>query len=189
MKVSEIGEKQLIERIIEKSRSCSIFNPTDFNDFDIKTSIGDDSALTSINIDENSKFYEAAQFHALQIYDRLQYRSQAVELGKKLVKQFPRSKYNSEAYRILGENSYFQQNWHDAVEFLKLYAKNQKQVQRADMYMLGIANYMVANYPDAITYLGKVTTEQDSLAQNAYIFIGHANLQQHQADMATKTSK
>lgn len=143
-----------------------------------------DALETFINIEENSKFYEAAQFHALQIYDRLQYRTQAVELGKKLVKQFPRSKYNSEAYRILGENSYFQQNWHDAVEFLKLYAKNQKQVQRADMYMLGIANYMVANYPDAITYLGKVTTEQDTLAQNAYIFIGHANLQQHQADKA-----
>ncbi len=143
-----------------------------------------DAIETFINIEENSKFYEAAQFHALQIYDRLQYRTQAVELGKKLVKQFPRSKYNSEAYRILGENSYFQQNWHDAVEFLKLYAKNQKQVQRADMYMLGIANYMVANYPDAITYLGKVTTEQDTLAQNAYIFIGHANLQQHQADKA-----
>ena len=52
------------------------------------------------------------------------------------------------------------------------------------MYMLGISNYMIANYPDAITYLGKVTTEQDSLAQNAYIFIGHANLQQHQADKA-----
>lgn len=143
-----------------------------------------DALETFINIEENSKFYEASQFHALQIYDRLQYRNQAVELGKKLVKQFPKSKYNSEAYRILGENSYFQQKWNDAVEFLTLYAKNQKQVQRADMYMLGIANYMITNYPDAIIYLGKVTTEQDTLAQNAYIFIGHANLQQHQADMA-----
>ena len=143
-----------------------------------------DALETFINIEESSKFYEASQFHALQIYDRLQYRSKAVELGKKLVKQFPKSQYNSEAYRILGENSYFQQNWNDAIEFLKLYAKNQKQVQRADMYMLGIANYMVNNHSDAITYLGKVTTEQDSLAQNAYIFIGHANLQQHQADKA-----
>ena len=143
-----------------------------------------DALETFININEKSKFYEASQFHALQIYDRMQYRTLAVELGKKLTEQFPRSKYNSEAYRILGENSYFQQNWHDAVEYLKLYAKNQPQVQRADMYMLGISNYMIANYPDAITYLGKVTTEKDSLAQNAYIFIGHANLQQHQADKA-----
>ena len=63
MKVSDIGEKQLIERIIEKSRTCSIFNPCNFdNDFngnddiddDFKTSIGDDSALTNINLKENS---------------------------------------------------------------------------------------------------------------------------------------
>ena len=143
-----------------------------------------DALETFINIGEESKFYEAAQFHALQIYDRLQYRSKAVTLGKQLVNKFPNSKYNSEAYRILGENSYFQQNWHDAVEYLKLYSKNQTQVQRADMYMLGIANYMITDYTNAITYLGKVTTEQDSLAQNAYIFIGHANLQQNQADKA-----
>ena len=143
-----------------------------------------DALETFINIPDNSKFYESAQYHALQIYDRLQYRSKAVELGKKLTKQFPTSKYNSEAYRILGENSYFQQNWADAVEYLKLYAKDQAKVQRSDMYMLGIANYMIADYTEAITSLGKVTTEKDTLAQNAYIFIGHANLQQHQADKA-----
>ncbi|WP_292776900.1 thiamine-phosphate kinase [Methanobrevibacter sp.] len=54
MKVSQLGEKQLIERIIQKSKSCSIYKPSDFNDFDIKTSIGDDSALTNVNIDSNS---------------------------------------------------------------------------------------------------------------------------------------
>ena len=82
MKVSDIGEKQLIERIIEKSKSCSINSLSNFNDLkefnasnnydgndfktsfkdfknnygsnDFKTSIGDDSALTNIDIDENS---------------------------------------------------------------------------------------------------------------------------------------
>ena len=54
IKVSELGEKQLIERIIQKSKSCSIYKPSDFNDFDIKTSIGDDSALTNVNMDVNS---------------------------------------------------------------------------------------------------------------------------------------
>ena len=54
IKVSQLGENQLIERIIQKSKSCSIYKPSDFNDFDIKTSIGDDSALTNVNIDDNS---------------------------------------------------------------------------------------------------------------------------------------
>ena len=57
MKVSDIGEKQLIERIILKSKTCSINNTKDSNplsDFNFKTSIGDDSALTNIDIDDNS---------------------------------------------------------------------------------------------------------------------------------------
>ena len=55
IKVSEIGEKGLIERIIEKSKSCSIYgfdNDIDLSNF--ATSIGDDSALTSVDIGDNS---------------------------------------------------------------------------------------------------------------------------------------
>ncbi|MBO7693260.1 MAG: thiamine-phosphate kinase, partial [Methanobrevibacter sp.] len=53
IKVSEIGEKGLIERIIEKSKTCSIYGfDNDISNF--ATSIGDDSALTSIDIDDNS---------------------------------------------------------------------------------------------------------------------------------------
>lgn len=55
IKVSEIGEKGLIERIIEKSRTCSscgFDNITDLSNF--ATSIGDDSALTSVDMDDNS---------------------------------------------------------------------------------------------------------------------------------------
>lgn len=55
IKVSEIGEKGLIERIIEKSKTCYIYgfdNDTDL--FNFATSIGDDSALTKVDIDDNS---------------------------------------------------------------------------------------------------------------------------------------
>lgn len=55
IKVSEIGEKGLIERIIEKSRTCSscgFGNDIDFSNF--ATSIGDDSALTNVNMDDKS---------------------------------------------------------------------------------------------------------------------------------------
>ena len=55
IKVSDIGEKGLIERIIERSKTCSDCKPH-FNDdiSDFATSIGDDSALTNVNLDENS---------------------------------------------------------------------------------------------------------------------------------------
>ncbi len=55
IKVSEIGEKGLIERIIEKSKTCSIYGfDYDMDLSNFATSIGDDSALTSIDIDDNS---------------------------------------------------------------------------------------------------------------------------------------
>ena len=51
IKVSELGEKVIIERIIERSKLCSQSN-MDLSNF--ATSIGDDSALTNITMDENS---------------------------------------------------------------------------------------------------------------------------------------
>ena len=42
------------------------------------------------------------------------------------------------------------------------------------MYMLGVSYYETANYLNAINYLSKVTTENDSLSQNAYLHIGNS---------------
>ena len=137
-----------------------------------------------INIDESSKYYEAAQFHSLQIYDQIGYRSEAVKLGKELLSKYPKSKYKTEAYRILGENSYHQQNWDDVIIYLSKYANSEEKIQRSDMYMLGIAYYMKQKYSNAIGSLGRVTTEQDSLSQNAYIFIGHSYLKLNQPSNA-----
>ncbi len=54
LKVSDLGEKQLIERIILKSKSCSINPRSNFaNANPFKTSIGDDSALTDIDLDKS----------------------------------------------------------------------------------------------------------------------------------------
>ena len=55
IKVSEIGEKGIIERIIEKSKTCSSCGFNFDNDLsNFATSIGDDSALTNVDIDDNS---------------------------------------------------------------------------------------------------------------------------------------
>lgn len=137
-----------------------------------------------LNTSEGSRYYESAQYHALQIYDQLHQSSKAVELGKRLIAAYPNSEYNSEAYRILGENSYYRGQWDDVILYMPLYANGQAKVQRSDMYMLGMAYYQEKKYQASISALSKVTTEQDSLSQNAYIFIGHAYLNTDQPDKA-----
>ncbi len=56
IKVSDIGEKELIERIIKKTRSCFIDAENSHNAGlnSYSTAIGDDAALTDVIIDENS---------------------------------------------------------------------------------------------------------------------------------------
>ena len=49
LKLSDIGEKALIDRIIEKSQYCSDFNNKNSNYY--STAIGDDSAFTDVLID------------------------------------------------------------------------------------------------------------------------------------------
>ena len=52
LKLSDIGEKALIDRIIEKTLYCSDFNNKNLNSY--STAIGDDSALTDVSIDSDS---------------------------------------------------------------------------------------------------------------------------------------
>ena len=139
---------------------------------------------TFMNIDKSSRYYEPAQYHTLQIYDQLRQYSKVVELGKTLIATYPNSQYNSEAYRLLGENSYYRGQWADVVNYMQIYSNGQEKVQRSDMYMLGMAQYQTSNYAATISALSKVTSEQDSLSQNAYIFIGHSYLHLNQPDKA-----
>ncbi len=136
------------------------------------------------NIEEQSSYFEAAQFHMLQIFDQLGRKKDAVRFGKELITRYPKSKYSNEAYRVLGENSYYQGNWEDAVSYFKKYSAQQEKLQRDAIYMLGISYYKTEEYKSAISSLGRVTNENDTLSQNAYLFIGHSYLKTEEADKA-----
>src|SRR5574344_454824 len=134
-----------------------------------------DAALEEFfTMGQKGKYAERASYYVLQIYDQRKEYDKAVEYGKILIQKFPTSSSNSEAYRILGEASFRDGSYAEAVDYLKKYERNVKKVQRTTMYMLGVSYYEIANYINAITYLSKVTTENDSLAQNAYLYIGNS---------------
>jgi len=130
------------------------------------------SALEDFETLKNSKYAEKAAYHSLQIYEQMGNSAKAVELGKELIKSNPRSENISEAYRILGEASFKEKNYDDAVNFLKKYEQAEKKVQRGNMYILGMSLYYTAKYSESITYLSKTTSQKDEMAQNAYLHIG-----------------
>lgn len=145
-----------------------------------------DAALEGFHqVDDNSQFKEAAEFHILQIYDARGQRTAAVEKGHELLERYPKSKFRNEAYRIIGENAYRTQSYNEAAVALHHYMQEQKNPHREDIYMQGLANYQIEEYKDAITALGRLTAETDSFTLNAYLFMGYAYLQLHQPQNAS----
>jgi len=132
-----------------------------------------EKAITGfLELETNSKYAEPSSYHLLQVYDQQGQNSKAVEYGVSLIKRFPSSPYNSEAYRILGEASYREKSYRQAIDYLKKYERGEKKVQRSDMYMLGLSYFNTADFKSTVNYLSKVTTEKDALSQNAYLHIG-----------------
>lgn len=135
-------------------------------------------------LDDNSKFKEAAEFHILQIYDARGQRTAAVEKGKELLKYYPKSKYRVEAYRIIGENAFRAQNYTDAASALGGYVHNAKEPNRENIYMHGVACYQSLNFSGAIESMNRLTSHNDSLTTNAYLYAGYCYLELNEPQKA-----
>ncbi|MDO5820399.1 MAG: thiamine-phosphate kinase [Methanobrevibacter sp.] len=86
LKLSDIGEKALIDRIIEKSQYCSDFNNKNSNSY--STAIGDDSALTDVSIDADSymvsssdMLIQSTHFPKIMSYYQMGFKSVAVNIS------------------------------------------------------------------------------------------------------------
>ena len=81
-------------------------------------------------------------------------------------------------YRILGDAYYHFGQYPQAVEAFSNYLDREHAVPRRDaLYMLGLSYYQTKVYSKAAETLGKVTTENDALTQNAYLHMGLSYLQ------------
>ena len=115
-----------------------------------------------------------------------------------------------ELHRMLGEIYYRKGDYKQAVNHLKAYeqaakasaqqagtpAHPDKQVEtlsssvpivRNDIYLLGMAEYQIGAYQDAVTHLKQIKQEKDTISESANLTLGHAYRklgQQEQAKMA-----
>lgn len=81
-------------------------------------------------------------------------------------------------YRILGDAYYHFGQYHQAVESFNEYLDKDHSAPRRDaLYMLGLSYYQTKVYSKAAETLGKVTTTNDALTQNAYLHMGLSYLQ------------
>lgn len=110
-----------------------------------------------------------AQHNYAEVFDRIRY----------LLTQNPDNANNAELHRILGEAYYAQGKYQVAVTNFKEYERLSAQTKswkfmREDLYLVGVSQYRLGEYEDAIAYLKRVPLRQDTLSESTCLHLGHA---------------
>lgn len=84
----------------------------------------------------------------------------------------------AEALRVAGEAAHQLGDTKTSVEYLRRYVDTTESPLPSALYLLGVEDYRLGNYAEAIERLTPVTSEESTIGQSAYLFIGESYLQQ-----------
>jgi len=137
-----------------------------------------DQAMKGFNRLKNTPEYrEKSNYYIAQINYLKDNYDEVAKLTERLLRTYPDSENNTELYRIAG-NSYYQLGIQDkAVTMLKKYIAATDQPTRAELYLLGICEYDLGDYANAVKSLSQTVGDEDALTQNASLYLGQSYLQ------------
>lgn len=157
---------------------------------------GDYGAAMSEFKSVESKYRKTAPYYIVQMqYAQRQYDA-VQKRAEELLKADPDNENNAELHRMLGEIYYRQNNYEQAADHLQKYEKwirsiNQGdefghnkpkkplELERNDMYLLGMTHYKLNNDKKAIEYLKKVKAEKDTISESTYMTLGNIYIRQN----------
>ena len=129
-----------------------------------------------LKIQHNETFKPVVPYYIAQLY-YLQGKYDDVITYAPTLLDSTSTKRAPEIARIIGESYYHTSRFAEAIPYLKKYEKAAGSLPRKDNYQLGYANYKVKDYKTASNYfIAVTTTDNDSLAQNAYYHLGDCYL-------------
>ena len=133
-----------------------------------------------MEIEHLGSYKQVAPYYIVQIHYAQHQYDQIYDRAEKLLTDFPKNPHNDELHRMLGEIYYQDSAYDNAISHLDTYytmrMEQKKDPMRNDIYLLGMANYMIGNYPNAIDYLKDVKEQQDSISESTYLHLGHSYL-------------
>lgn len=139
-----------------------------------------DEALQGfLSLQNASKYKTLAPYYIAEIYAIKKNYDKAQTVAQNYLSAHPDNEHTAEMYRILGDAYYHFGNYQQAVDAFNTYlSKNRASTPRRDaLYMQGISYFQTGVYSKAAETLGKVTTDNDALTQNAYLHSGLSYLQ------------
>ncbi len=131
-------------------------------------------------VEQTGAFRKIAPYYIVQIYYAQHQYDQVYTRAEDLLNRYPDNDYNDELHRMLGELYYRDSAYTQAVRHLNDYRllrqAKKKELVRNDMYLLGMANYKIGNYAEAVNNLRQVKQKQDSISENTCLHLGHSYL-------------
>lgn len=137
-----------------------------------------------LQVEHIKDYKQTVPYYLCQIYFSEGNYEAVEERANWLFKEYPKNKENAELHRMMGEIAYIKGHYAEAVEHINAYKASTKKTNRSDMYLLGMAQYQLGQYGEAIKNLQKATNKTDTLSENAYLHIGHCYVKQKQTEQA-----
>ena len=150
-----------------------------------------DEALKGfLALEKEKKYNKSIPYYIAQIY-YYQHKIDSARLcAQRVIDEFRQQDENeniAEMHRILGEISYQQNNYSDAIDHLNYYISHpieNVEISRNDYYFLGRSYYLKKDNLKATTYLKQIKNLKDTISESAFFMMGNAYVQLHQIEQA-----
>ena len=148
-----------------------------------------DKALPAFKKLEDEPAYAKSVPYYLTQIEYAQGNYEEVEIrANTLLREQPDSPYNGELHRMLGEMYFQKSDLQQAEQHLRQYVKSateqKEELVRNDLFMLGSAEYQLAEYAEAVSHLKLIKQEKDTLSEAACMTMGNAYVQLGQPEQA-----
>lgn len=141
-----------------------------------------------LSLEEVGGYHKIAPYYIVQIHYALSEYDKVLDRAEKLLVDFPDNEYNDELHRMVGEIYYQDSLYEKAASHLEAYytlrTKTKKDILRNDLYLLGISNYRIARYEQAINHLKQVNQQNDSISESTCLHLGHSYLRVNNIEKA-----
>jgi len=132
-------------------------------------------------------FKKVVPYYIIQIYYIQGRYDEMLQLAGPYI-EGQRNKRTNEILRLAADVNYRKGNYEEAIELMEEYRNiSRSQNSREESYLLGYSYYKTGNYAKAIPEFQSVTSDNDSMAQNAYYHLGDCYLKSDQKKFASNS--
>ncbi|KAA3653047.1 MAG: tetratricopeptide repeat protein [Bacteroidetes bacterium] len=125
-------------------------------------------------LNSDPQFGSLVPFYITQIFYLQKKYEQLIEYAPPVLDSAP-PKREEEIKKLIGNSYYELGQYEKSVGFLSDYLKRNSGTVE-DFYQLGFAYFKANKLEEAITYFQKAISQNDTISQNAYYYIGEANI-------------